>query len=206
VYVVVGDSTGAGQGAPYEAGIAVQTARRLARTRSVRLVNLSVSGARTADVARFQARQAARLRPDLVLVAVGANDVIHLARRAKVRDSLDELIGALRSSRCDARVVLTGVPAMGAVPRFAPPLRWLAELAARRMNATWAEVARARGATLAPLARETAPLLRRDPTLFAEDGFHPDARGYAVWLPVLHRAIEDALARPAKGCSGPAGP
>jgi hypothetical protein len=45
-YVVLGDSTGAGQGAPPADGIAPATARHLARSRRVTLVNRSVSGAR----------------------------------------------------------------------------------------------------------------------------------------------------------------
>ena len=39
-YVVLGDSTGAGQGAPYTKGIAVGTARHLARARRVTLLSL----------------------------------------------------------------------------------------------------------------------------------------------------------------------
>ena len=77
VYVVLGDSTAAGRGANYANGIAVRTARHLARSRPVLLVNLAVSGARVADVARDQLPAAVRLKPDLVLLAVGANDATH---------------------------------------------------------------------------------------------------------------------------------
>src|SRR6476660_8507001 len=67
-YVVLGDSTAAGQGAPYENGIAVLTARELAKTRTVMLTNLAISGARTRDILAVQLPAAERLRPDLVLI------------------------------------------------------------------------------------------------------------------------------------------
>ena len=86
-YVVLGDSTGAGRGAPYERGIAVATARGLGARRRVTLTNLAVSGARLDDVRSEQLPGAMRLRPQLVLVAAGANDVTGLTRLGAVRDT-----------------------------------------------------------------------------------------------------------------------
>lgn len=201
VYAVLGDSTGAGQGAPYERGIAVGTARGLARGRAVELSNLSVSGATTAEVLRDQAAAAARLRADVVLVAAGANDVTHLTRPRRLRASLRALVDRLRAARCDTRIVLTASPEMGVVPRFAEPLRSVAGLATRRVNRVFFRVARERAVTVAPIAREAGPPFERDPSLFAPDRFHPDARGYAVWVPVLERALAEARRQPSR-CPG----
>ena len=71
---------GTGRGAPYERGIAVATARHLATRGPVTLTNLAVSGARFGDVRRDQLPAAVRSRPDVVLVAAGANDVTGLTR------------------------------------------------------------------------------------------------------------------------------
>jgi lysophospholipase L1-like esterase len=119
VYAVLGDSTGAGQGAPYQQGIAMATARHLARTHTVELTNLSASGATLVEVLRDQAGPAGRLRADLVLVALGANEVTHLTRRPRLRARLVILVERLLEARSDTRIVLTGAPDMGAVPRFA---------------------------------------------------------------------------------------
>src|SRR5207249_7728133 len=79
-FAVLGDSTAAGLGAG-SAGRSypVLLARRLGDAGfRVELIDLGVSGARTADVAATQAPRAAAAHPDLVLVAIGGNDVTPL--------------------------------------------------------------------------------------------------------------------------------
>ena len=198
-YVVMGDSTAAGRGAPYADGIAVRTARSLARGRTVILVNLAVSGARVADVARDQLPEAARLRPDLVLLAVGANDATHFTPGRALGSGLAAILAGLAAARPSVRVVQTGSPDVGTVPRFAQPLRWLAGVQTSRVNRILATVGREHGAVWAPIARETGPQFARDHSLFAPDRFHPNGRGYATWLPVLEAALDEALREHAAG-------
>src|SRR5687768_10028054 len=90
-YVVLGDSTAAGVGAAYEDGIAVQTARYLGASTSVTLHNFGMSGARIRDVAEKQLSHAEAVRPDLVLISVGANDVTHLTSIPSMRRRLREI-------------------------------------------------------------------------------------------------------------------
>jgi len=202
-YVVLGDSTAVGQGAPYERGIAVSTARHLsARGRRVRLVNLAVSGAAADDVVDHQLERAARRRPELVLIAVGANDAIRPRRPGRVRADLERAVESLVRARCRVRIVLTGSPELGGVRVAAQPLRTLLGAVGDHMNdgAFTPVVATQTNVTFAPIARETGAAFERDASLFAADGFHPSERGYATWLPVLERAIDEALAREPRGC------
>lgn len=190
-FVVLGDSTGAGRGADYEAGIAVGSARALARSgRRVTLVNLSVSGATLADVRAEQLDAAESTRPDLVLVSAGANDVTGLRSTGAIREDLEAIADRLGR---DAPIVVTGSPDVGSAPRLAQPLRALAGLRAEQVNDTVREVVRERGLVFAPIAERTGPAFRRDRTLFAPDGYHPSADGYALWIPVLLEALETAL-------------
>lgn len=193
VYVVMGDSTAAGRGAPYATGIAVQTARHLARSRPVLLINLAVSGAKVGDVARDQLPAAMRLRPDLVLLAVGANDATHFTPGSQIEMRLTAVLVGLAAARPGVRIVQTGSPDVGTARRFAQPLRWLAGVQTGRVNRVLAAVGRRHGVGWAPIARATGPLFARDAGLFAPDRFHPNARGYATWLPVLDTALDDAL-------------
>jgi len=192
-YVVLGDSTGAGQGAPPDAGIAVATARHLARSHRVVLTNLAVSGAQMDDVAAGQLDDAVALAPDVVLIAAGANDVTALTSTSSVRDSLETIVDRLRAAAAKVRIVVTAAPDMGAAPRLAQPLRSIAGKRTTQVNDAIGEVVARRRLTLAPIAEQTGPLFRADPTLFAADRFHPSARGYATWVPVLNRALDRAL-------------
>ena len=193
LYVVMGDSTAAGRGAPYADGIAVQTARHLARSRPVTLVNLAVSGAKIGDVVRDQLPTALRLKPDVVLLAVGANDATHFISSRSIGADLTTILNGLEAARPGVRIVLTGSPDVGTARRFAQPLRWLAGVETARVNTILEPIGRQHGAVWAPIARVTGPLFARDPTLFAVDRFHPNARGYATWLPVLDSGLDKAL-------------
>ena len=198
MYVVIGDSTAAGRGAQYEQGIAIQTARHLALSRRVTMVNLAVSGARVTDVELLQLPAALKLRPDVVLLAVGANDATHFTTSRAFEAGLTRTLESFATVRPDVRIVLTGSPDVGAVRRFAQPLRWLAGRETIRINYSVHSVIRAAigrhiHVVLAPIADETGPLFRRDPTLLAADRFHPNEHGYATWIPVLNTALDQVL-------------
>ena len=191
-YVVMGDSTAAGQGADYESGIAMRTAQQLGVEHKVELVNLAVSGAKIADVRAEQLKPAMALQPDLVLISIGANDVTNLTSPDAAKEDLRQVIAAIRRSG-DARVVITGAPDMGSVPRFAQPLRYLAGKLTQRLNARLYELEKEPGVTLVPIALETGPIFRKQPELYEKDKFHPNAKGYAVWVQALNRGLATAL-------------
>jgi lysophospholipase L1-like esterase len=193
VYVVLGDSTAAGVGGHYDRGIAMTTARELARRYRVTMTNLSVSGAQLRDVRRKQLAAAEALRPDVVLLSAGANDVTHLTPIGSMRRDLRKIVQRLEAVNPDIRIVLTGSPDMGAPPRIPRLLRGLASHRTKLANRMFEREAAERHLTFAPIARTTGPLFRADHSLFADDRFHPNDRGYATWFPALHQALAEAL-------------
>jgi acyl-CoA thioesterase-1 len=195
-YAVMGDSTAAGQGASYPQGIAAGTAQMLAKTYRVRMTNLSVSGARVNDVVNDQLSAAMTLRPDLVLLAVGANDVTHLTSVASMETGVLRIVRALKTANPSVAIVVTGSPDMGAPPRIPRLLRGLASRRTEAVNRMFRSVAASEHLTFAPIADATGPLFRKDRSLFADDRFHPNTRGYATWIPVIDEAILQALRAP----------
>ena len=194
IYIVLGDSTAAGRGAEYDEGIAIGTARYLAANRRVTLFNFGVSGARLHDVVAEQLKLAEQLRPDIVLVSAGANDVTHLTPVRTMEADVIETVRRLRRSNPNVVIVVTGSPDMGAPPRIPAPLRPIASSRTRTVNRMFRTVAASEHAAFAPIADSTGALFRKDRSLFAEDRFHPNARGYATWTEVLTRSLRDALA------------
>lgn len=193
-YVILGDSTAAGVGAAPEHGIAAVTAKHLARSHRIEMTNLGVSGAKLRDVVEGQLPAAETLKPDLVLLSASANDVIRLTSVRSMRKSLVEIVRRLRAANPNVIIVVTGSPDMGAPPRIPRLLRPLATRRTRNTNAMFREVAKVEQLVFAPIAEETGPLLRADPTMFHPDRFHPNERGYATWIAVLDRVIAKALA------------
>ncbi len=192
-YLVMGDSTSAGQGAEYEKGIAVLTAQHLAKTYRVTMINTSISGAVTKELLTDQISILKEIKPDVVLLSIGANDVTHTTNVKSLEKDLSEVIDRLIAHNCDVKIILTGSPDMGAIEKFLFPLSWIVGLRTNIVNSVFNNIVFKYTATLAPIAEKTGPLFRADRSLFAADGYHPNERGYAIWIPVLTDAIDTAI-------------
>jgi lysophospholipase L1-like esterase len=185
--VWLGDSTAAGVGASGSAG--ALPSRVADGFAGVSVSVLAVSGARVADVLADQAPKVAGLQPDLVLVSVGANDTIHLTGRGAFRHTYEELVRALPPG---VPVVLLGVPDMGAIPRFAQPLRAVAGWRGRNLDAEVRRVAANTGSVYVDIAGPTGPPFRRHPDrYFAADNFHPSDAGYILWADAVLKVLRN---------------
>lgn len=196
VYAVFGDSTTIAQGGDYDRGYVRASARYLAdQGYRVTLHNFGISGARAADIPASQIPRARKqsFRPDVVLVAVTANDVTHLTSFSTVRSSLERSIADLRSINPSVQILVTGSPQMGTIPRFPQPTRYLAKLRTNQINAIVREIAVAKQVQFVPIADKTGALFAEHPEYYATDLFHPNNAGYATWTPVINEALDHVL-------------
>jgi lysophospholipase L1-like esterase len=131
----------------------------------------------------------AGLHPDLILISVGANDTIHLTGRGTFHQTYERLVRALPAG---VPVVLLGVPDMGAIPRFAQPLRAVSGWRGRHIDAEVRQVAASSGAVYADIAGPTGPSFRHDPgRYFAADDFHPSDAGYGLWAEAVLKVLRN---------------
>jgi len=180
LWVVLGDSTAQGLGAPSpDGGYVGQVLAELRRQTGLpwRVLNLSVSGALTRDVLGAQLP----LMPadaDLVTCGIGVNDILYTSP-AKLFADLRALIAAVPD-----RTVLLDLPlpagCWGFLGRASVPY-------VTRINRTIHLAAAARGL---PVAEVSATFLPPWPGKFASDYFHPSQHGYRDWA----RALLSALA------------
>lgn len=187
----LGDSTAAGVGA---SGPATALPRLVAGAlvpalvRPVELTVLAMSGDRVDDVSRHQV---GRVSPDteLVVVDVGSNDVTHLT---SVGDFARRYRAVLDRLPRRAKVVLVGVPDIGAVTRFAQPLRAIAGWRGRTIDTEVARLARDRRLGYVDIAGQTGPSFRRHPERYlAVDHYHPSDDGYRLWADAVLPVIEE---------------
>ncbi len=180
VMVWLGDSTASGVGASSPAD-ALPRLVAAGLDRPVEVVSLARSGARVDDVAGDQLDRLARLdvEPDVVVVSVGSNDVIHLTGRDDFRSHYRAVLDRLPSG---SDVVMLGIPDLGSLPRFAQPLRAIVGLRGRMLDEDIANLARDAGASYVDIEEETGPAFRDDPDrYFAADDYHPSDAGYRLW-------------------------
>ena len=178
LYVAIGDSAAQGVGtrdldASYVGLLAGRLQRHTGAT--VRVVNLSRYGARLEDALHRQLPELAALTPDLVTVAVGANDMANFDR-AQFEAQFSQVLAALPDHS-----IVADLPCFHFGER---------EEDAVLASNVIADLVRARGLPFAPLHRVTEK--RRGRQSFAEftwDQFHPSALGYRVWESAFAGAV-----------------
>lgn len=188
---VLGDSIAHGTGARSSADALGPrlSAALTAEGFDVSLHVLAVPGARSRDLAA-QVGRALRLRPDLAVVVVGAND---LARFVPVPAASAALRDAVRSLRAEGTdVVVVPAPDMSMVPFVPPAFRPVVQAACRLLQQEQTAVARAAGCSVASVAAEIAGAFGSDPALFSPDRFHPSSAGYARIAAALAPVVVDA--------------
>ena len=196
-YVVMGDSTSIGQGTDYDHSYALASAKHLAQHYQVKFIIVGISGATAQTVLDQQLSQAVKYKPDVVLLAVGANDAKSFTSGRSIQTSIQQIVDGLKQANCKVHIIVTGSPAMDAATRFPWPLKQLMRLRTAQVNHAFAPIVKRDNLTFAPIASKTRAAFLADPTLLAADKFHPDARGYALWIPVVNQALDQALQAPA---------
>lgn len=192
-FVVMGDSTSVSQGGTYENGYAVASAKHLAENYEVTIVNVGISGATAKSVRTEQLDKAVSYKPDIVLLAVGANDVTHWTGFDDAIADLQATIDALKQAKPGVQIVFTRSAAVDAVSRFPIGAKQLIRWRVDGFNEAMEPLIKQNNLILAPVAEQTRQIFLDDPSLLAPDNFHPNDRGYAVWIPVINEAIDQAL-------------
>lgn len=183
LYVAIGDSAaqGIGASAPDHSyvGILARDIHRLTG-RSVRVRNLSISGATIAQAVADQLPRFLKLKPDVVTVAIGANNIANW-NPAEFESGVREIFGALPETAIVADL-----------PCFYLPHN---ERKVAVANSILRRVAADHHLTVVPL-HET---MKRQGiigilTQFAPDRFHPNNRGYRVWASAFQPTLAAQLA------------
>lgn len=185
-FVALGDSLTEGIG-DYDAdgrprGWADRFAEEIARRQGgLHYANLAVRGRLTAEVASAQLRPAIDLRPDLVSVVVGMNDLIRpTVNLARICQLFEHLVATV--ARTGALVITATLPDPGQVTPLPALVRRRFAARLRQYNDHVWETAEHYGARCLDLADCAA----RDAAGWSEDRLHPGTYGH-------HRIAEEFL-------------
>jgi len=177
---VLGDSsvTAPGVDGPNEIWVSL-ISNRIAETNHVTLRSVAVSGSRAEDLLREQLEPTLEFDPDLVIVSVGANDVIKGVGLKVFERNLDALVAAL--SKTGAIVVLSGVGDIGTIPRLKPPLRNVMTRRSARFDRVHHLVAARHDAHVVEHRNDDPTIWYSDRALWSPDLFHVSAAGHKRW-------------------------
>ena len=165
VIVALGDSLTAGLGVAADEAYPARLEARLAREGyAYRVVNAGVSGDTTAGGLR-RVDWVLRAKPEIAIVALGANDGLRAQSPQATRENLTAIVKRLQAA--GARVLLVG---MRLPPNYGADYT-------KEFQAVFPEVARSTGVAFMPFLLDG---VAADPRLNQPDGIHPTAAGYQV--------------------------
>lgn len=193
VIVAMGDSLTEGHGlAETEAWPALLEKRLRAEGYAVRVVNAGVSG-ETSEGARSRLNWVLNLKPDILILATGANDGLRGLDTSRLSANLDRIIATCRDR---------GIPVVLAGMKM---VRNMGQDYAMAFEAVYPDVAMRHGLILIPFLLEG---VAGDPGLNLADGIHPNAEGYRRVAEIVMPYAREALSRLRNGVSktGPTPP
>jgi acyl-CoA thioesterase-1 len=177
----LGDSLTAGYGLPPAQGFTVQLQAALRNARvPVTVRNGGIAGD-TAAMGRARllwGLRGLRAKPDLVLVELGANDMLRGLPVDQAHANLDRILTMLKAR--GIKVLLIG---MKAPVNLGPEYR-------RAFDAMYPALARRHDIALYPFFLDG---VAGQPALFQTDGLHPNRRGVAVIVQRMMPAVRQAL-------------
>jgi acyl-CoA thioesterase I len=196
LYVALGDSTVEGVGASTPE--ATYVSRVHARLRAVypraNVVNLGADGATSADVIADQLERAVLLRPRLVTLSIGPNDITAHVPVAEYERNVGAIFQRL-GRETGAVVVANLLPDLAITPRFRgrPTTPEVGELT-QRFNEALLRRARASRIEVVDLYHPSRAEIPQRPELLASDGYHPSDVGYERWAELVWAGVARRIA------------
>ena len=186
-YVAMGDS--------FTAGIDPSAPRwpdELARSLGARYVNLAVVGATSEHVERDQLDRALALRPDVVTLVCGANDVLLCTRPdpEAYAERLSRMFARLRREHPEVMILTATYPDITRFLELRPRSRSRVERGMELFNAACRTVAKRHSVVVLEGFDHPATALR---STFAADGFHPSEEGHRAAARAFLRALKKRL-------------
>lgn len=177
--LVLGDSLSAAYGLPREAGwVALLQTRLQAQKFPHRVVNASISGETTAGGRTRLPALLKEHRPQVVILALGANDGLRGLSLQQTQDNLDAMIRSAKAS--GAGVLLIG---MKLPPNYGPAYT-------ERFQALYGTLARRHHLAFVPFLLERIATER---ALFQADGLHPTAEAQPLMLDTVWPTLKPLL-------------
>ena len=190
-YVALGDS--------YTIGTSVTERERwpnqlVARLPQLELVaNLGVNGFTSRDLIEVELSKLPALKPDVVTVLIGVNDVVQGVPSSTYKDNVIEILTELRALVDEDRILVVTIPDYTVTPRggsFGDPAQQAAAI--RDNNFVMTQLAA--GLPVVDI-HDISLGAATDRTLVASDGLHPSGAQYALWVERIAPQMEQLLAR-----------
>lgn len=188
--LVLGDSTAVGTGV---SDPRYSIAGRLGSAHpNARIENWAVNGNKIEDVKR-QIEDKDLEQYDLVLLQVGANDIIFHTPLRKAHSDAVEVLDLIQPHAEQIAWIVSGN--IGLAPFFPQPTGWYFEYRTKQFHAAFRKIARNKHVSFIELYenKENDPFAKNPHTYYAADLLHLSDVGYEVWFAELANVVKSTL-------------
>lgn len=177
-FVIIGDSLTEGYGVSKENAYPALLEQKLKKeNKNWKVVNSGVSGSTTAS-ALSRVKWTLKSNPDLVMIALGANDGLRGLQVSTSRKHLEDALEELKKANVPAVIAGMQMP-----PNFGKAY-------ADEFKSMFSSLAKKYNATFVPFLLEG---VAGDPKLNQTDGIHPNEEGHKIIADYVYKHIKDIL-------------
>jgi len=175
-YVALGDSLTEGVGtSDYKNSYPYLLTQTLSTQENIELSNFAHAGDTSADLLINQVPKALAVKPVLVTLLIGINDVHNLKSAAEFENNYIKIVTTLQKS--GAKVYTLSIPYLGSPKIVYFPYNFLLDFRTKQFNAIIKKVSLDLG------AEYTDVYTSKKPTgFYSTDEFHPTDQGYKEWI------------------------
>lgn len=186
-YVAMGDSLSAGVGVrKIEDTIVYSFAEKLShKHRQVDVVNLAWPGDESIDVLKAQLPQAIAQKPDYVTLFIGINDMHEQTSLDTFRSNYNDILNQLLV-KTKAQITVITIPYLGSNNLIRFPLTHYYDMRTQQYNSIIKSLAQNDRLKLIDLYNGSRKVLNASDDNYAEDLFHPSAKGYLLWSSIIN--------------------
>ncbi len=198
-FLFLGDSTTVGTGSENpELSVA---GRFGAAFPSASIYNRGINGQKIHELAQsFTAASAAEqqtpARFDLIMIQIGANDIIRFTPTDKIEANLDALLTEAKTK--SDRVVILHSGNLGLSPFFPRYLGWIWTMRSKQVRSIYMRLAEKHDVVYVDLFEEknSDELSKDTKKYYAADYLHLTGAGYGIWFDKIMQAMSDSDLRP----------
>ncbi len=190
VYAAMGDSTVEGIGASHHSkSYPSLVFEKIKLTHpNCQYHNFGKSGDRIRNVIENQLPLVLALKPNLVTISIGANDIRGRVKLSQFEKDLTYLVNALQR-KTNAKIIINNIPDFSALPTLPIYIRIASKILIHRFNKSIEKVSENFGLTLVDIFKLSRQFCRQWRNFISNDGYHPSDAGYALWA----KAVTDSL-------------
>jgi len=156
----------------------------------VHLINLGIPGVHADSALNVEVPIALDNRPDIVTVWLAVNDLADNVSLANYTQSLDTLLAHLQTLTPHTRILVANVPDVTFLPRFQTENAQVLHTRIAAYNTVIASLVKKHHALLVDLYARWQDLANH-PDYISNDGFHPNAFGYAAIATIFYQILQE---------------